>query len=110
MYETGSLLQKPNVYLDLSQQSLTLPPHATSARLREWLELYPEKVQYDTDGYPFTEWLRWEEATWIANRNARQALDLALTGMVTDQEITRVRAGDLARMVLEQHAKRLYHL
>jgi hypothetical protein len=50
----------------------------------------------------------WEESTWIASRNARQALGLALTGMVADGEITRGRALEIARMVLRGNAEELY--
>ncbi len=110
VHETGALLQKPNVYLDLSQQSLTFPPRTLSTWLREWLELYPDKVLFGTDGYPFTSALGWEEATWIASRNAREALGLALTGMLYDGEITPARAAELARMVLRGNAANLYHL
>ena len=110
VHEAGALLQKPNVFLDVSQQTLTMSPHTLSQWLREWIELYPEKVLFGTDGYPFTSSLGWEEASWIANRNARQALGLALTGMVADHEITRARARDLAHMVLRENAKVLYHL
>ncbi len=110
VHEAGALLQKPNVYLDLSQQSLTIPPRTLSGWLREWLELFPDKVLFGTDGYPFTSSLGWEEATWIASRNAREALGLALTGMVADGEITRRRAGELARMVLQTNAEHLYRL
>ncbi len=108
VHEAGALLQKPNVYLDISQQALTMSPHTMSTWLREWLELYPEKVLFGTDGYPFTTSLGWEEANWIANRNARQSLGLALSGMLADHEITPVRAGELARMVLEGNARSLY--
>ncbi len=106
--EAGSLLQKPNVYLDLSQQSLTFPPRTLAGWLREWLETFPDKVLFGTDGYPYSESLGWEESTWIASRNARQALGLALTGMVQDGEITRPRALELARMLLSGNAAALY--
>jgi predicted TIM-barrel fold metal-dependent hydrolase len=108
--EAGSLLQKPNVYLDLSQQSLTFPPRTLAGWLREWLETYPEKVLFGTDGYPFSDALGWEESCWIAARNARQALGLALTGMVQDGEITRPRAAEIAAMVLHTNAESLYQL
>ncbi len=106
--EAGSLLQKPNVYLDLSQQALSFPPRALAGWLREWLETFPDKVLFATDGYPFSDALGWEEATWIASRNARQALGLALTGMVQDGEISRPRAAEIAAMVLHGNADALY--
>jgi hypothetical protein len=108
--EAGSLLQKPNVYLDLSQQALSFPPRTLAGWLREWLETFPDKVLFGTDGYPFSDAMGWEESTWIASRNARQALGLALTGMVQDGEITRPRAAEIARMVLTGNAEALYRL
>ena len=108
--EAGSLLQKPNVYLDFSQESLVFPPRTMALWLREWLETYPDKVMFGTDGYPFSESLGWEEATWIAAHNARQALGLALTGMWQDREINRPRAAEIAQMVLRGTAEKLYGL
>ena len=110
VHEAGALLQKPNVYLDLSQQALTIPPHTLALWLREWLELFPGKVLFGTDGYPYTSSLGWEEATWIASRQAREALGIALTGMLRDHEITAERADVLAEMVLRTNAQALYKL
>jgi len=107
--EAGSLLQKPNVYLDLSQQSLTFPPRTLATWLRELLETYPEKVLFGTDGYPLSDAEGWEESTWIAAHNARQALALALTGMTQDAEITRPRAMAIADEVLRGNAEALYN-
>jgi uncharacterized protein len=106
--EIGSLLQKPNVYLDISSQDLIIPSHTEAQWLREWLELEPEKVLFGTDGYSYSDGLGWPESTWIANRNAREALGIALTGMLRDGEIDRKRAGELARLVLRGNAEALY--
>ncbi len=108
VHEIGSLLQKPNVYLDLSQQSLMISPRTMSSWLREWLELYPEKILYATDAYPYSSAMGWEEAAWIANRNIRESLGIALTGMLRDNQITPARAAELARMVLRGNAESLY--
>ncbi len=108
--EAGALLQKPNVYLDLSQQALTFSPHTLAGWLREWLEIFPDKVLYGTDGYPFSDSLQWEESVWIANHNAREALGIALTGMLRDGEIDRARATAIATMVLRGSAAQLYGL
>jgi hypothetical protein len=108
--EIGALLQKPNVYLDISQQALAIPPRTLSAWLREWLEMYPDKVLFGTDGYPFSEYLGWEESLWIANRNARKALGFALSGMMADGEVDRGRALQIAREVLSGNAAGLYRL
>jgi len=106
--EAGALLQKPNVYLDISQQALTFPPRTLAGWLREWLETYPDKVLFGTDGYPFSDSMGWEEATWMASHNARDALALALTGMIRDGEISRERAAAIANLVLHGNAEALY--
>jgi hypothetical protein len=110
VHETGALLEKPNVYLDISQQALVIPAHTLATWLREWLELFPDKVLFATDGYPYSPYLGWEESTWLSARNARQALGIALTGMERDGEITPARASQLAHMVLHDNAAALYRL
>jgi predicted TIM-barrel fold metal-dependent hydrolase len=104
------MLQKPNTYLDFSGQSIVLSPQTLAGNLREWLELYPEKVLFATDAYPYSPQMGWEEFGSAASRAGRQALTLALTGMVRDGVITRARASELARMVLRENARKLYGL
>ena len=108
--EIGALLTKPNAYLDISAQTLLLPPASVAASLREWLALVPEKILFATDAYPYAEQLGWEESLWIASRNGREALGRALTGMMRDGEITHERAVVLARMVMRENARSLYGL
>jgi len=110
VHEAGALLQKPNVYLDISQQAIMIPARTLSTWLREWLELYPDKIIFGTDGYPYSDTFGWEEATWLGARNARYALALALTGMGQDGEISHARAAELAHMVLHRNAETLYKL
>jgi predicted TIM-barrel fold metal-dependent hydrolase len=109
VHEVGALLEKPNVYLDISQQAPVIPAATLATWLREWLELFPDKVLFATDGYPYSESLGWEESTWLAARNARRAIGIALTGMERDGEITPARASQLAHMVLHDNAAALYH-
>jgi len=108
--EAGALLQKPNVYLDLSQETLTFTPRTLAGWLREWLETYPDKVLFGTDGYPYSDAMDWAESTWLAARNGRLALGLALTGMLQDGEISRARAEAIAVKVLRGNAEKLYGL
>ena len=108
--EAGALLQKPNVYLDLSQETLQFAPRTLSGWLREWLETYPDKVLFGTDAYPYSDAMGWEESDWMAARNGRAALGLALTGMMRDGEISRERAEAIAREVLRGTAATLYGL
>jgi predicted TIM-barrel fold metal-dependent hydrolase len=109
-HEITSLLQKPNAYLDISSQTLTMTPATLSRSLREWMEWSPEKVLFGTDAYPYFNGMGWEESAWLAARCGREALSRALTAMMHDGEISRERALTLARMVLRENARKLYGL
>jgi predicted TIM-barrel fold metal-dependent hydrolase len=106
--EMGQLLSKPNVYADFSAQTFFTYPRELSEILRNWLEIYPDKVLFGTDAFAFDPAIDWGEVAWLSNTTARQALALALTGMMNDGEITRARASELARMVLRENARKLY--
>jgi predicted TIM-barrel fold metal-dependent hydrolase len=108
--ETAFYLEKPNVYADFSAQTFLLQPASLARVLREWLEYEPEKLLFGTDASPATPEVSWEESAWTTNKNAREALAIALTGMIRDGDITRERALELARMVLKENAKGLYKL
>lgn len=106
--EAAFLMEKPNVYADFSAQTFLLTPAALGRVLREWLEYEPEKILFGTDASPATPEVSWEESAWMTNKTAREALAIALTGMINDGDITRDRALELARMVLRENAKSLY--
>ena len=108
--EITPLLNKPNAYLDFSNQGLVLPPATLARSLREWLEWVPEKVMFGTDAYPYSAEMGWEEAGWIGARRGREALAIALTAMMREDGISRARALELARMVLRENARKLYGL
>ena len=76
--------------------------------LRPWLGQWPEKVLYGSDATPNTDETSWEETGWIASQNAREALAIALGGMVRDGEITRARASEIGRLALRGNAAKLY--
>jgi hypothetical protein len=106
--ETVALLQKPNVYADISCQDLLFTPRTQAGWLREWLEFVPDKVLFGTDAYDFSAQMSWPEAAWIASHDARTALGIALTGMLDDDEISRARAEQIATLVLRGNAAALY--
>jgi predicted TIM-barrel fold metal-dependent hydrolase len=108
--QTASMMSKPNVYADFSAQTFLLYPRALGENLRYWLESYPDKILFGTDAFSFGPAVDWGEIAWLSNSTARQALALALTGMMNDGEITRERALELARMALRENAVRLYGL
>ncbi len=106
--EIGALLSKPNAYLDFSAQAFVTSGTSMAGWMREWLEALPEKVMFGTDAYPFMPEMGWEELGLIDATKGRLALSIALTGMMRDGEISRARAGELARMVLRENARKLY--
>jgi predicted TIM-barrel fold metal-dependent hydrolase len=106
--QAGALLSKPNVYVDFSVQPLIRSPRAVAETIRAWLEFIPEKVMFGTDAFVFSPEVGWEDTAWVANKSGRDALALALTGMMQDGEVTRERALQLARMVLHDNAAQLY--
>jgi uncharacterized protein len=108
--ETSALMSKPNVYADFSAQTFFIYPRELSEILRNWLELYPDKILFGTDAFAFGPQVNWGEVAWLSNTTARQALALAVTGMMNDGEITREHALELARMVLHDNAAKLYGL
>ena len=108
--QTTAMFGKPNVYADFSMQTLLLYPRALSEVLRDWLESYPDRVLFGTDAFSFGPAVDWPEVAWLSNTTGRQALALALTGMMNDGEISRERALELARMVLHDNAAKLYKL
>jgi predicted TIM-barrel fold metal-dependent hydrolase len=106
-----AVLTKPNVYADFSEQTFMNYPRDVAETIRAWLEYVPEKVLFATDAYQFAPPDNgWEEAGYIANVTGREALGIALTGMMRDDEITHERALELARMVLRDNARKLYGL
>jgi predicted TIM-barrel fold metal-dependent hydrolase len=108
--EAAAMMSKPNVYADVSAQTFLIYPRELSEVLRNWLEAYPDKILFGTDAFSFGPEVDWPEVAWISNTSARQALALALTGMMNDHEINRAQAVDLARMVLRDNAVKLYKL
>jgi hypothetical protein len=105
---TNYLMMKPNVYADFSEQTWMISTRALSQVIRDYLEWYPEKIMFGTDLYPNTPEIDWEVIGWQTTHSAREALAIALTGMIQDGQITRERAIELARMVLHDNAAKLY--
>ncbi|HLW52867.1 MAG TPA: amidohydrolase family protein [Candidatus Angelobacter sp.] len=102
------LLMKPNVYADFSEQTWLISTRRLSEVVRDYLEWYPEKIMFGTDLFANTPEIGWEEVGWQTTQSSREALAIALTGMMQDGEITRDRALELAHMVLHDNAARLY--
>ena len=104
------LLMKPNVYADFSEQTWMTSPRHIAASIRFMLEFYPDKVLFGTDLYPLTPEVNWEETGYQTETAGREALAIALTGMMEDGEITRAQASEFARKVMRDNAIKLYGL
>jgi predicted TIM-barrel fold metal-dependent hydrolase len=108
----GVMLMKPNVYADFSDQTFLRSSRAVSETIRKWMEWMPEKIMFGSDAYPDpgTPLAGWEEKLYVTTKSARNAVALALTGMMNDGQISRERALELAEMVLRTNAKEIYSL
>ncbi|HEX7138281.1 MAG TPA: amidohydrolase family protein [Vicinamibacterales bacterium] len=97
-----------NVYLDSSAVELMLYPTEFKEMLKRWLEMYPDKVTFGTDAFPYGEALGVEEAYWLGVQSTRTALAAALAEMVAASEITESRAMAFAQAYLHDTAAGLY--
>ena len=107
---TSAMLWKPNVYADISLITQVWTPDQLAAVLRDWLSQFPEKILFATDAVSFGPGLGWEMSARIASTTGRQALTIALSGMIRDGEISRSRAKEISMMVLRKNANDLYGL
>jgi hypothetical protein len=106
----GAMLWKPNVYVDTSLMTLAYSPSMMATVLRGWLTQFPEKVLFGSDATAVGPDMGWELTAWVATRNARTALALALTEMIQSGEVSRGRAEEIAKMVMRTNASNLYKL
>jgi uncharacterized protein len=102
------LAARKNVYFDSSLMGIFLYPEQFKNSLREWLELFPDKIVYGSDTFPISDVLGAEETYWLATESARSALAAALAEMVSENEISEEKAMALARAYLHDTAARLY--
>jgi hypothetical protein len=106
--QAALMILKPNVYVDYSAFMYDTYPVEGARAVRLYLEAAPEKLLFGTDASPFTNMVGWAETDWIGAHLGREALGLALTGMMHDGEITLDRAKQLGHMVMRENARRLY--
>ena len=97
-----------NVYLDSSSTELVLYPTEFKNVLRRWLEIYPEKVTFGTDAFPYNEALGVEEVYWMGVHTTRTALAAALAEMIAAREISEGQAMTIAHGYLHDTAAALY--
>jgi hypothetical protein len=106
--EAALLTAVKNVYLDTSFQSELLYPSQFKSVLKQLLTLYPDKMMYGSDAFPFNEALGAEESFWIAASTTRVALAGALAELVSEHAISEDKALELAHLYLHDNAAKLY--
>jgi predicted TIM-barrel fold metal-dependent hydrolase len=106
--EAMLLASMKNVYLDSSATELMLYPTEFKQVLRRWLEMYPEKLTFGTDAFPYNDALGVEEVYWMGVHTARTALAAALAEMIAAREITEPQAMRMAHGYLHDNAASLY--
>jgi predicted TIM-barrel fold metal-dependent hydrolase len=110
--QTLALLEKPNVYADISSMTQILSPHTLAEVLRRWIEEFPDKVLYGSDAAADhnDDPVGWPEQGWVAAGAARRALAMALTEMMNDGMVSRTRAQQISQQVMRDNARTLYNL
>jgi hypothetical protein len=102
------LAARRNVYLDTSLMELYLYPAEFKNVLHRWLLLFPEKVLFGSDAFPFNDAVGAEESYWLAVRSVRIALAAALAEMIVSHEVSEEKALELAHAYLHDTAAHLY--
>ncbi|MGI8960899.1 MAG: amidohydrolase family protein [Bryobacteraceae bacterium] len=103
------LAARKNVYVDSSLTDLYLYPSEFKQVLKYWLSIYPEKVVFGSDAFPFNEALGAEEAYWLSVQSSREALAAALSELVSEHAFTKDQAMKIAHAYLHDTAAQLYN-
>jgi len=97
-----------NVCTDSSLVGYYVYPSELKNILKQWISLYPERMMFGSDAFPFSDALGAEETFWLAARSARTAIAAALAELVAEAAFTVEKALELARMYLHDNAAHLY--
>jgi predicted TIM-barrel fold metal-dependent hydrolase len=100
---------KPNVWVDISARGFVDPVPDFAGVLRKYLLFAPEKVLFGTDAASYPSVPGGADVHHlVVSRATRDALYLALAGLVRDGVIDQERAIEMGRGVLRENARRLY--
>ena len=97
-----------NVYTDSSLMGYYVYPSELKNILKQWISLFPERIMFGSDAFPFGDAVGAEETFWLAARSARTALAAALAELVSEGAFAEEKALELARMYLHDNAAHLY--
>jgi hypothetical protein len=98
----------PNVYLDSSEFSLLVSPQEYSHILQRWLEIFPEKIVFGSDAFPYSREVNVPATYWLAVKTAQTAVAAALAEMVSTGQVTEPRALEIARGYFHDNTARLF--
>ena len=97
-----------NVYTDSSLMGYYVYPSELKNILKQWISLFPEKIMFGSDAFPFNDAVGAEETFWLAARSARTAVAAALAELVAEGAFTEEKALEMARLYLHHNAAKLY--
>src|ERR1700732_3381204 len=97
-----------NVYTDSSLMGYYVYPSELKSILKQWISLYPDKIMFGSDAFPFNDAVGAEEPFWLAARSARTAVAAALAELVSEGACSEDKALELAHMYLHDNAAKLY--
>ena len=97
-----------NVYTDSSLMGYYVYPSELKNILKQWVSLFPDKIMFASDAFPFNDAVGAEETYWVAARSARTAIAAALAELVSEGAFSEAKALELARLYLHDNAAHLY--
>jgi uncharacterized protein len=97
-----------NVYTDSSLVGYYVYPSELKNILKQWISLFPERIMFGSDAFPFNDAVGAEETFWLAARSARTAVAAALAELVSEGAFSEEKALEWARMYLHDNAAKLY--
>jgi uncharacterized protein len=97
-----------NVYTDSSLMGYYVYPSELKNILKQWISLFPERMMFGSDAFPFGDAVGAEETFWLAARSARTAIAAALAELVCEGAFSEEKALELARLYLHDNAAKLY--
>jgi uncharacterized protein len=97
-----------NVYTDSSLMGYYVYPSELKNILKQWISLFPDRMMFGSDAFPFNDAVGAEETFWLASRSARTAVAAALAELVSEGAFSEEKALELAHMYLHDNAARLY--
>jgi predicted TIM-barrel fold metal-dependent hydrolase len=104
----GYLALKPNVWIDISSMAFVYHTPELAGILRTHLTFAPQKVLFGTDAGGSPGVPAGDVHHILLSRATRDALYLALAGLVRDGLVTEGQAIEMGRGVLRENARRLY--